>query len=322
MTNHTSDSTADGPRSGAPGLLVSDGDGACAVRVDGVTRRFGPVLAVDNLSLAVRSGETLALLGPNGAGKTTTISMVLGLSAPDAGRIEVFGAAPGSAAAHASVGAMLQDGGMMPGVQVGELLAMVRSLYTAPLPLDEAIDIAQLRGLEKRRVDRISGGQSQRLRLAMALVGDPKLLILDEPTAAMDVETRRSFWHAMEGFSERGRTILFSTHYLEEADVAADRIVMMARGRVVADGTPAAIKDSVGLRVIRFSIVQPDVAGLDALPGVVSANMHGNRVELRCRDTDIALRALLAARADAYDIEVAGIGLEGAFITITDGIAA
>jgi ABC-2 type transport system ATP-binding protein len=292
------------------------------VRVDGVTRRFGGVVAVDNLSLVVGEGETLALLGPNGAGKTTTISMLLGLAAPDSGSIEIFGVAPGSATAHANVGAMLQDGGMMPGVLVVELLTMVRSLYSAPLALGEAIDIAQLGGLERRRVDRLSGGQSQRLRLAMALIGDPRLLILDEPTAAMDVETRRGFWRAMEGFTARARTILFSTHYLEEADVAADRIVMLARGKVVADGTPAAIKDSVGLRVIRFSIAQGRTAGLEALPGAVSATAHGGRVELRCTDSDSALRALLATHPDAHDIEVAGIALEDAFITITDGLAA
>jgi ABC-2 type transport system ATP-binding protein len=317
MTSHPS---ATGIRT--PGLVRSDAAGECAVRVQGVTRRFGPVLAVDNLSLTVEQGRTVALLGPNGAGKTTTISMLLGLSAPDAGSIEIFGSAPGSATAHASVGAMLQDGGMMPGVLVGELLAMVRSLYVTPLALQEAVEIAQLGGLEKRRVDRLSGGESQRLRLAMALIGDPRLLVLDEPTAAMDVETRRGFWHAMEGFTERGRTILFSTHYLEEADVTADRIVMMARGRVVADGTPSAIKDSVGLRVIRFSIATPGIAGIDALPGAVSATAHGSRVELRCKDSDAALRVLLAARPDAYDIEVAGVALEDAFITITDGIAA
>jgi ABC-2 type transport system ATP-binding protein len=274
------------------------------------------------VSLTVGHGETIALLGPNGAGKTTTISMLLGLSQPDSGSIEIFGSAPGSAAAHANVGAMLQDGGMMPGVLVGELLGMVRSLYQAPLALDEVVEISQLRGLEKRRVDRLSGGQSQRLRLAMALIGDPRLLILDEPTAAMDVETRRGFWQAMEGFTERGRTILFSTHYLEEADVAADRVVMMARGRVVADGTPSAIKNSVGLRVIRFSVERAGIAGLETLPGAVSATAHGNRVELRCSNSDSALRALIAARPDAYDIEVAGIALEDAFITITDGLAA
>jgi ABC-2 type transport system ATP-binding protein len=317
MTSHP---LAAGP---AVATIPTSPDGAGpAVRVVGVTRRFGPVLAVDNVSLTVGHGETIALLGPNGAGKTTTISMLLGLSAPDSGSIEIFGSAPGSAAAHANVGAMLQDGGMMPGVLVGELLAMVRSLYEAPLPLDEVVEISQLRGLEKRRVDRLSGGQSQRLRLAMALVGDPRLLILDEPTAAMDVETRRGFWHAMEGFTERGRTILFSTHYLEEADVAADRVVMMARGRVVADGTPSAIKNSVGLRVIRFSVEHAGVAGLETLPGAVSVTAHGNRAELRCSNSDSALRALIAARPDAYDIEVAGIALEDAFITITDGLAA
>src|SRR5579862_1195045 len=278
-----------------------------AVFLDGVTRHFGRVTAVDDVSLSVAHGETIALLGPNGAGKSTTISMLLGLLAPDSGSIEVLGSAPGSATAHAGVGAMLQDGGMMPGVLVGELLGMVRRLYQAPLALGEVVEIAQLQGLEKRRVDRLSGGQSQRLRLAMALVGDPRLLILDEPTAAMDVETRRGFWHAMEGFTHRGRTILFSTHYLEEADVAADRIVVMARGRVVADGTPSAIKSSVGLHVIRCSIERNGIAGLDTLPGVVSATARGNRVELRCSDSDGALRALIATRPDAHDIEVAGL---------------
>ena len=306
------------PTTGQPGSQ----DGAAAVVLEAVSRSFGPVLAVDSLSLTIEAGQTLALLGPNGAGKTTTISMLLGLMPPNSGSIHVLGAAPGAATARGMVGAMLQDGGMMPGVQVVELLSMARRLYDAPLEVDEVVEVAQLRGIERRMVDRLSGGQSQRLRLAMALIGDPRLLVLDEPTAAMDVETRRAFWHAMRGFTDRGRTILFSTHYLDEADVAADRVVMMARGRVVADGTPSAIKDSVGLRVIRCSIGTPGVTGLDALPGVVSVTLRGDRVELRCRDTDTALRALLAARPDAHDIEVSGVALEDAFIAITDSIAA
>jgi ABC-2 type transport system ATP-binding protein len=295
---------------------------ADAVRVDAVSRSYGAVLAVDNVSLSVGRAETVALLGPNGAGKTTTITMLLGLARPDRGTVSVLGVSPDDAVARGLVGAMLQDGGMMPGVQVGELLAMARNLYPLPLSVEETIGVAQLQGLEKRRVDRLSGGQSQRLRLAMALIGDPELLILDEPTAAMDVEARRNFWHEMRRFTDRGRTIIFSTHYLEEADVTADRIILMARGRVVADGTPSAIKDSVGLRVIRFSVVRADVSGFDSLPGVVSAAAHGTRVELRCRDTDRALRALLSARPDAHDIEVSGIALEDAFLSITDGVAA
>jgi ABC-2 type transport system ATP-binding protein len=293
-----------------------------AVRVDGVSRSYGAVLAVDNVSLSVSRGETVALLGPNGAGKTTTITMLLGLVRPDRGTVTVLSVSPEHAVARGLVGAMLQDGGMMPGVQVGELLAMVRHLFPVPLSVQETIDVAQLQGLEKRRVDRLSGGQSQRLRLAMALIGDPELLILDEPTAAMDVEARRNFWHEMRRFTDRGRTILFSTHYLEEADVTADRIILMARGRVVADGTPSAIKNSVGLRVIRFSVARPDTSGLESLPGVVAASVHRTRVELRCRDADLALRALLSARPDAHDIEVAGIALEDAFLSITDGVAA
>jgi ABC-2 type transport system ATP-binding protein len=305
-------------RAAAPDLETTSD----AVRVDGVSRSYGAVRAVNNVSLAVSRGQTVALLGPNGAGKTTTITMLLGLARPNLGTITVLGMSPEDAVARGLIGAMLQDGGMMPGVQVGELLAMVRNLFPAPLSLRETIAVAQLEGLEKRRVDRLSGGQSQRLRLAMALVGDPELLILDEPTAAMDVEARRNFWHEMRGFTDRGRTILFSTHYLEEADTIADRIILMARGRVVADGTPSAIKNSVGLRVIRFSVVHAQTSGFTSLPGVVSESAHGNRVELRCRDTDVALRALLGARPDAHDIEVSGIALEDAFLSITDGVAA
>ena len=293
-----------------------------AVHVDGVSRSYGTVRAVDDVSLSVGRGQTVALLGPNGAGKTTTITLLLGLARPDRGTVAVLGMSPEDAVSRGLIGAMLQDGGMMPGVQVGELLAMARNLFPAPLSIENTISVAQLEGLEKRRVDRLSGGQSQRLRLAMALVGDPELLILDEPTAAMDVEARRNFWHAMRGFTDRGRTILFSTHYLEEADATADRIVLMARGRVVADGTPAAIKNSVGLRVIRFAVVRAETSGFDALPGVVASSARGNRVELRCSDTDIALRALLSARPDAHDIEVSGIALEDAFLSITDGTAA
>ena len=293
-----------------------------AVHIDGVSRSYGTVRAVDDVSLSVGRGQTVALLGPNGAGKTTTITLLLGLARPDRGTVAVLGMSPEDAVSRGLIGAMLQDGGMMPGVQVGELLAMARNLFPAPLSIENTISVAQLEGLEKRRVDRLSGGQSQRLRLAMALVGDPELLILDEPTAAMDVEARRNFWHAMRGFTDRGRTILFSTHYLEEADATADRIVLMARGRVVADGTPAAIKNSVGLRVIRFAVTRAGTSGFDSLPGVVAASARGNRVELRCSDTDIALRALLSARPDAHGIEVSGIALEDAFLSITDGTAA
>ena len=305
------------PPASPDGAAASD-----AVRVDHVSRSYGAVRAVDDVSLSVERGQTVALLGPNGAGKTTTITMLLGLGRPDVGTVAVLGMSPEDAVARGLIGAMLQDGGMMPGVQVGELLAMARNLFPAPLSLETTIAVAQLEGLEKRRVDRLSGGQSQRLRLAMALVGDPELLILDEPTAAMDVEARRNFWHAMRGFTDRGRTILFSTHYLEEADTTADRVILMARGRVVADGTPAAIKNSVGLRVIRFAVVRAETSGFDSLPGVVAASAHGNRVELRCSDTDLALRALLSARPDAHDIEVSGIALEDAFLSITDGVAA
>ncbi len=282
-----------------------------------IEKAFGDVRAVDGLTLSVQPGETVALLGPNGAGKTTAISLLLGLLTPDRGSARLFGGPPTDAVAAGRVGAMLQDGGLMPGVLVGELLAMLAGLYPAPIPVAEAVTIAQLEGLERRRVDRLSGGQSQRLRLAAALIGDPDLLILDEPTAAMDVEARRSFWQAMRVEAARGRTILFSTHYLEEADACSDRVVVIGAGTLLADGTPEAIKASIGLRVLRCTLTDPDRAELADLPGVAAVNVRHHRVEIRSRDSDSTLRALLSAWPDVADIEIAGAGLEDAFLALT-----
>ncbi len=291
---------------------------AAAVRLDGVSKSFGPVAAVDDLSLTVRRGETVALLGPNGAGKTTTIGMLLGLLRPDRGAVRLFGGTPDEALRAGSVGAMLQDGGMMRGARVGELLEMLGRQYADPLPVGEAARIAQLGDLLGRRVDRLSGGQAQRLRVAVALIGNPELLVLDEPTAAMDVDARRAFWRDMDAQAAAGRTILFSTHYLEEADDHCDRVVVLASGRVIADDTPARIKASVGFRVLRFSVAatehRPD---FDDLPGVTSVKVSGRRIELLSNDTDAALRALLARRPDAHDIEVNGVDLEEAFVALT-----
>jgi ABC-2 type transport system ATP-binding protein len=288
----------------------------CIASLTGVAKSFGNVRAVDGITLAVEQGEIVALLGPNGAGKTTTISLLLGLVGPDRGEVALFGGPPRDAVGRGRVGAMLQDGGMLDGVRVGELLTMLRSLYPAPMTVEQAVNLAQLRGLERRRTDRLSGGQAQRLRVACALIGNPELLVLDEPTAAMDVEARRLFWDAIRDQVCAGRSVLFSTHYLEEADAFADRVVVIGAGRVVADGAPAQIKATVGLRVVRVTIPDAAAAALAGLPGVRSVSFRGQRVELRTTDSDATLRTVLSRWATAHDIEVAGAALEDAFLAL------
>jgi ABC-2 type transport system ATP-binding protein len=293
----------------------------CVASLDEISKRYKAVSAVDGLSLSVDSGEVVALLGPNGAGKTTAISILLGLVDADAGTASLLGGPPQQAIAEGRVGAMLQDGGLMGGVRVAELLAMLRSLYPAPMSVERAVALAQLDGLEQRRTDRLSGGQAQRLRVACALIGNPDLLVLDEPTAAMDVEARRSFWTTMRDTAASGRTIVFSTHYLEEADVFADRIVVIGRGRLLADGTPADIKSTVATRVVRCNINRPDEARLARLPAVASLSVCNGRVELHTINSDATLRALLTDWPDAYAVEVAGADLEEAFMALTAAAA-
>src|SRR5215469_6075999 len=256
-----------------------------AVWATGLARSYGPTMALAGLDLHVAAGETVALLGPNGAGKTTTIGLLLGLLTPGRGQVQVYGRPPSRAVAGGLVGAMLQDAGLMPGVRVGELLAMVRGLYPRPLPLDELVSVAGLGPLLHRRADRLSGGQAQRVRFAAAIAGDPLLLVLDEPTSAMDVQARRNFWEQIHGFAGRGRTVLFATHYLQEADDAADRVVVIAAGRKIADGPPATIKADFGDRQVRFTLVQGPPARLAALDGVHAVEHDHARVTLHSRDT-------------------------------------
>jgi ABC-2 type transport system ATP-binding protein len=293
-----------------------------AIDIDGVIKSFGSVQAVAGISLQIRSGETVAVLGPNGAGKTTLLGILLDLQSPDAGRVRLFGTDPRSAVASGRVGAMLQDGGLMPGVRVVELLRFLRRLYPAPMALDQAIALAQAGDFLHQRVDRLSGGQLQRVRVAVALVGDADLLLLDEPTAAMDVEARRRFWEGMDEQAGRGKTILFSTHNLEEVDGHADRVVVIARGRVLADGSPAAIKARVGLRSLRSTLSRRDAAQrIRALPGVASVTLRGDRLEVLSSQTDAVLHTLLRHDPGAHDFEITGLGLEDAFLALTGGAA-
>jgi ABC-2 type transport system ATP-binding protein len=212
------------------------------VTFDEVTRCYGSRTALDGLTLRIEPGETVALLGPNGAGKTTTVELLLGLATPDQGQVRLFGGPPAEAVARGRVGAMLQDAGLPTGVTVTELIDLIRGLYPDPLPLGDALRLCDLEQVAGRRVERLSGGQRQRVRLALALAGNPDLLVLDEPTAALDVAARRAFWQRLRAGAVAGRTVLFATHRLEEADATADRVVVLARGRLVADGTPGQLK--------------------------------------------------------------------------------
>ncbi|MCU1457749.1 MAG: transporter ATP-binding protein [Actinomycetia bacterium] len=287
------------------------------VRLHGLTKSFGTVRAVRGVDLSIAAGETVALLGPNGAGKSTTIDLILGLARPDAGTVEVFGLPPAEAVKRGAIGGMLQTGQIIRDLTVREVITMVASLYPEPLPVDEVLALTGLEDLAGRRTQKLSGGETQKVRFAIAVVANPDLLVLDEPTVALDVEARHNFWTTMRAFASRGKTVLFATHYLEEADEYADRIVLMAHGRVVADGPSTEIKARVGLRTIRATLPDAVASELTALPGVSTAEIRGDAIVLRCTDSDQALRALLARDPSACDIEVRGAGLEEAFLELT-----
>ncbi len=303
-------------------LDAPDAGGApAAVAFHGVTKTFGATRALDGVSMSIPIGSTIALLGPNGAGKSTAINLLLGLLRPDSGEVRTLGLAPREAIAEGRVGAMLQSGGLPSGTRVGELVEFARQLYPRPLPARRALATAGLTALADRSVQTLSGGEAQRLRFALAIAGDPDLVFLDEPTVAMDVETRHAFWEDMRRFAEEGRTVLFATHYLEEADSVADRIVVLDHGRVVADGTSGSIKASVGGRTVRFSLEGADPAALRALPAVIDCEVHGAAVSLRSSDADATVRAAYASDLPIRDLEVTGANLEAAFLALTSGAA-
>jgi ABC-2 type transport system ATP-binding protein len=295
--------------------------GAAEIRLSELVKSFhgpsGPIRAVRGIDVEISAGETVALLGPNGAGKSTTIDMLLGLLAPDSGSVSVFGSPPREAVAQGAVGAMLQTGALIRDLSVRELVAMMASLYPAPLDVDEVLELTGVGQIAAQRTQKLSGGQTQRVRFAVALVSNPALLVLDEPTVALDVEGRRSFWATMREFASSGKTIVFATHYLEEADAYADRAVLMAQGGIVADGPTTEIKAMVGTRTIRATLPAADTGELSALPGVTTAERHGEVVILTCADSDAAIRALLASHPNLRDIEITAAGLEQAFLALT-----
>ena len=287
------------------------------VSFQNVSKHYGSLKAVDNLNLDLRSGETVALLGPNGAGKSTSLDMLLALRKPTSGKITMFGSDPYHAVQHGHVGAMLQSGGLMPEVTVRELVTLVTSFQPRPVPVDITLKRAGIADIAGQRVDKLSGGQTQRVRFALAIVGECELIVLDEPTTAMDVETRQRFWASMKEEVAEGKTLLFATHYLEEADQAADRILVINRGRLLADGTPDDIKKKAGAKRMSFRLDGADEAFLLRLPGIVSVETRHDLVQLQTDDSDGTLYALLDAGYRPHEIEIGSLGLEQAFLAIT-----
>lgn len=279
----------------------------------------GIIRAVQGVSLTIPVGQRVALLGPNGAGKSTTIDMLLGLTRPDRGEVRVGGEDPRAAVRKGRIGAMLQNGGLIGDLTVRELLTMIACLFPHSMSVDTAMEIAHVSEHARKRATRLSGGEAQRVRFAIALVSSPSLIVLDEPTAAMDVQGREDFWSTMTTFEDRGMTALFASHYLAEADMYADRVVVIMAGKIVADGPPSAIKAMAGGKIIHAVVDSKEAENFSGLRGVEVASFVDGRLRLDCSDSDLALRELLRAAPEARGIEVQQRGLEEAFLAITSG---
>jgi ABC-2 type transport system ATP-binding protein len=281
-----------------------------------VSKKFEHTTALDGINLNIHAGELVALLGPNGAGKTTAVKLLLGLASPTAGRVSVFGGNPLNAEVRTRTGAMLQVAKVPETLRVREHIDLFSSYYPAPLSLRETLSIAKLEEIRDREFGELSGGQKQRVLFALALCGDPDLIFLDEPTVGMDVEARRLLWQQIRKLVDRGKTVLLTTHYLEEADALADRIVVINRGRIIAEGSPVEIKSRTSGQKIRCrSDLTIDV--LQSLPGVLEASKSGPWVEIRATAAESVLRELLLRDAAVNGIEVTSAGLEEAFLALT-----
>ncbi|MFG3145546.1 ABC transporter ATP-binding protein [Streptomyces sp. NPDC048243] len=288
------------------------------VGFESVTKSYGDVRAVDALTLDLHPGETVALLGPNGAGKSTTLDLLLGLKNADSGTVRVFGTSPREAIVAGRVGAMLQSGGLMDEVTVGELVKLACDLHHRPYRVTDVLSRAGITQIADRKVNKLSGGQEQRVRFALATAGDSDLIVLDEPTTGMDVTARQAFWATMREQADQGRTVLFATHYLEEADAIADRVLVLHRGRLLADGTAAEIKARAGARRVAFDLEGPiDETPLRALPFLTSIDVSGQTVRIQSADADATVHALYGLGVYPRNLEVAGLGLEQAFVAIT-----
>ncbi|WP_436840317.1 ABC transporter ATP-binding protein [Streptomyces flavofungini] len=317
----TTETTAGTARGTAAGAIAGT---TSAVSFDRVTKAYGDVVAVDGLSLDLHPGETVALLGPNGAGKSSTLDLLLGLRRPDSGTVSVFGTGPREAITAGRVGAMLQSGGLMDEVTVGELVRLACDLHPRPYRVPDVLAAAGIAQIADRRVNKLSGGQEQRVRFALATAGANDLIVLDEPTTGMDVTARQAFWATMREQADQGRAVLFATHYLEEADAIADRVLVLHRGRLLADGTAAEIKARAGARKVSFDLDELRADGAAAveqrlreLPFLSALDISGPTVRLQSTDADATVYALYGLGVHPRNLEVAGLGLEQAFVAIT-----
>jgi ABC-2 type transport system ATP-binding protein len=289
------------------------------IHLENVTKSFGAKTAVNNLSLTVTRGSVLALLGPNGAGKSTTVSMMLGLTTPTSGTVRVLGDDPRQPKVRQRMGAMLQDVSAIDRLKVRETIDLFRSYYDNPLPTSHLLEISGLQQEANMYASKMSGGQKRRLNFALAMAGNPEILFLDEPTVGMDINSRHLFWDSLRNFATEGRTILLTTHYLEEADSIADRIVVIDRGQIVADGTPDQLKKQMGGKFVSF-VAGPNLTP-DALKGLVAASSiewSGRHVRVETNDTDLLIREIMSARLDISNLEVKSGGLEDVFRALTE----
>ena len=284
--------------------------------VNQLNKSYGDVRALDNFDLKVRQGEVLAILGPNGAGKTTLIKCLLGRIRGDTGSVRVFGGAPQQREIRSRIGAMLQVAKLPATLNVSEHIALFRSYYPQALGQKEVLEVTGLTELARRRFSALSGGQQQRLLFALAICGNPDLIFLDEPTVGLDVESRRALWKMIRDFTESGKTILFSTHYLEEADSLADRVVVINQGKKIAEGTPEYIKSFTSGKIIRCKC-SADLENLTQIDGVTSVQTRGSYIEIYTSEAEKTLGQLLQDVSDVEDISVGGAALEDAFISLT-----
>lgn len=289
-------------------------------KLHSVTKRYGKVTALDNFSLELRAGEVVALLGPNGAGKTTAVRLLLGLIAPNAGSVRVLGRDPRDAEARTRIGAMLQVSRVPEMLRVREHIDLFRSYYPHPLPVADVIRIAKLEGVADQMFGKLSGGQKQRALFGLALCGNPDLIFLDEPTVGMDIESRRGLWDQVRALSAAGKTVLLTTHYLEEADMLANRIVVINKGKLLCEGTSAEIKHRVSGRRIRC-ITQLDPEFLKALPSVSDVQQDREAVVILAERPEQVVREMLQRDETLHGLEVSAAALEDAFLALTSDSA-
>jgi ABC-2 type transport system ATP-binding protein len=298
------------------GAMIAAMEAAPAASLAGITRRFAKTVALDSVDFQVRCGEVVALLGPNGAGKTTLVRILLGLIRPTIGSVTLWGLPPDAVAARRRVGVMLQVGRVPETLTVREHVHLFASYYATPQPIDRTLAQAGATNVADRRFGDLSGGERQRALFALAICGNPDLLVLDEPTVGLDVEARRAFWVLVRGMIDRGTSVLLTTHYLEEADAVSDRIVVLSCGRIVADGTPAAIKQRVAARKVRCSTIVPEEV-VRGIAGVQSVTRDRGALAMLTTNAEHLARELLARDPALRDLEITGAGLEEAFLALT-----